>query len=56
MMEYFYREQAEQFDHICVPKALIYDKDFSHLSDSAEMLYGCLKRWGMLVITAGLTK
>ena len=39
MMEYFYREQAEQFDHICVPKALIYDKDFSHLSDSAKMLY-----------------
>lgn len=41
-MDYFYREQSEQFDNIFVPKALVFDKDFSHLSDTAKMLYGIL--------------
>ncbi len=42
MMEYFYKEQSEQFDHIYVPKALVFDKDFACLSDSSKMLYGIL--------------
>jgi hypothetical protein len=40
--EYYYGSQADQFNFIRIPKALITDEIFDTLSVNAKMLYGVL--------------
>ena len=41
-LDYFYKEQADQFTFYRVPKVLIIDDTFSELSTDAKLLYGLL--------------
>lgn len=40
--EYFYGDEAEQFIYFRIPRQLITDPRFKHLSTDAKLLYGML--------------
>ena len=40
--EYFYGDEAEQFIYFLIPRQLITDPRFKHLSTDAKLLYGML--------------
>ena len=42
MFDYYYREEAEQFSFIRIPKQLFIDPAFSDLSTDAKLVYGLL--------------
>ena len=42
MFDYYYREEAEQFSFIRIPKQLFTDPEFSDLSTDAKLVYGLL--------------
>ncbi len=42
MNNYFYREEADQYGFIRIPKMMVVGEDFSSLSISAKILYGML--------------
>ena len=42
MIDYFYKQQAEQFSFYRIPKVLFTDSSFSSLSCEAKVLYGLL--------------
>ncbi len=42
MNNYFYKEEADQYSFIRIPKLMVFGEDFSSLSISAKILYGML--------------
>ena len=42
MFDYYYREEADQFSFIRIPKQLFTDPEFSDLSTDAKLVYGLL--------------
>ena len=42
--DYFYGDEAEQFIYFRIPRLLITDPRFKHLSTDAKLLYLCPKR------------
>lgn len=40
--DYFYGEESEQFAFYRIPKQLIQDAHFKHLSTDAKLLYGMM--------------
>lgn len=42
LSDYFYGDEAEQFTYFRIPRQLITDVRFKHLSTDAKLLYGML--------------
>ena len=44
LSDYFYGDEAGQFQHFRIPRQLITNPKFKHLSTDAKLLYGMLHR------------